>query len=299
MKATIIIPFYNSEKYLPKLLPALLNQKKVNNDFEVILIDNASDDKSKKIIIDFIKENKINNFKYMYYAEKSGSYAARNFGIRNSSGDVLVFTDSDCIPESDWLFKIISKIRLGVIISGHIEMEIEDCNNIWEIFDSIAHLNNESNVSNNRIATANMAVMRSDFELVGFFSELYSGGDYEWSNRATEKGLKIQFVKEAIVKHPTRKSFSDVLSKSKRLAYGQGRKYKKNKKYLSCLVLVYFLKIFNFKTNIKYSKILKARGFKTISIIKFNLYFLKIRVSQFLSAIKGYLDMDPRELGIK
>lgn len=296
---SVIIPIYNSQEYLNNLLAALNNQKILHVDVEILLIDNDSSDNSSKIIKDFLDKKNNFQFKYFFYDKKSGSYAARNFGVEKSKNEILVFTDSDCIPESNWLYNITKNIQDGTIISGKIDLLIEDNNNMWEIFDKYAHLNNDKYAIKNKVATANMAVLKTDFLKVGYFSEIYSGGDHEWSLRANKAGLRIKYYDDITVRHPTRKSFEEILKKNLRIAYGRGKKHNKNNKKLYSLVIMYMLKIFNLKTNLRYSKVLKKHGFSIKDIIRFNMKFMKLRVLQINAAIKGYKCIDVRNLGIK
>ena len=101
------------------------------------------------------------------------------------------------------------------------------------------HLNSESNANNNCVATANMAVTKQDFINVGYFEERFSGGDYEWSQRAVKNGLKILFIPEVMVHHPTRNNFDQILIKEKRIAYGFGNHYKLHNKSKVFLIIIY------------------------------------------------------------
>lgn len=296
---SIIIPVYNAELFLPIFFKRYSEQNLMNNNIELILIDNGSTDGTKKIILNYIKDNKHLNIKYSYFDKVADSYASRNYGIKNSRGAILAFTDSDCMPEPNWIENIYSEIEQGIVISGEVEIQIANKQNIWEVFDSMAHLNNEANVNKGKIATANLAVMRSDFMKVGLFEERYSGGDHDWSQRAKINGLKLIYVEHVKVLHPSRKEYVDILQKSKRMAYGQGVHYNIQKKSMLLLVSIFFLKIFNIRTNIRYSKLLYKRGFKLTSILKFNCLFMKMRIAQLDSSIKGYRNISARSLKIK
>ena len=296
MNISIIVPIYNSEKFLSSFFEALLENTFFSGD-EVLLIDNGSTDDSYNICKKYSDNNAV--FKLLTYTEKAGSYAARNYGVKQANGDVLVFTDSDTEPCKEWLSAIRSIIQRKIVIAGRIQLDIIDKKGIWENFDSIAHLNSEKNAKESSIATANMAVYRSDFEEVGFFEERFSGGDYEWSQRAAANGMKIVFVRDALVHHPTRKTFEQVLKKEQRIAYGTGNHYKIHNKSLFCLVLRFCLKIFKIDTNLRYSKALKDRGLTIGELLYFNAKFMKIRVEQLKFSIYGYKEIDARKLVIK
>ena len=91
IKLSIIIPIYNSEKYLPKCLNSVCSQ--YEKGIEVILIDDHSLDSSRKIIKKYKK--KFNFIKIIYLQKNNGISYCRNIGIKYSKGEYLYFMDSD------------------------------------------------------------------------------------------------------------------------------------------------------------------------------------------------------------
>ncbi|MDR1628362.1 MAG: glycosyltransferase family 2 protein [Oscillospiraceae bacterium] len=87
---SVIIPVYNGEKYLKKSLNSVAAQ--TFNNFEVIIVDDGSEDNSLYIIKEY--ENKYSNFKW-FSIKKNGVSVARNIGIEKSRGKYLSFIDSD------------------------------------------------------------------------------------------------------------------------------------------------------------------------------------------------------------
>lgn len=88
---TIITPTYNREKYLNKAYNSLLKQ--TDKDFEWIVIDDGSTDKTKKYI-DKIKKDKKINIEYVY-KENGGKHTALNLGIKKAKGELILILDSD------------------------------------------------------------------------------------------------------------------------------------------------------------------------------------------------------------
>ena len=92
---SVVIPTYNEEKNIGRCLSALNEQTIPREDFEVIVVDGQSTDKTVEIA--------------QKYADKviqqvsKGVGGARNDGVRIASGDVIVTTDADCVPYSEWL----------------------------------------------------------------------------------------------------------------------------------------------------------------------------------------------------
>lgn len=296
MTISVIIPIYNAEKYLPDLFRALEANHFEDGD-EVLLVDNGSTDGSVHMCQEqVVRVPKL--YRFLSFTEKAGSYAARNYAVRESKGQALVFTDSDTKPVPDWLYNIRTTLRPGLAIAGKIELEIVN-NGLWELYDNLVHLNSEKNAANNEVATANMSVYRADFDMVGFFEERFSGGDYDWSTRAKAAGLEIIFVQDAKVYHPTRKTFEQVLKKEQRIAYGAGNHYYFSSKPLAILILRYFAKIFKVDTNIRCHKALKELGVSRKDLREFDTKFWIIRIEQLKYAVRGYKMIDARKLGVK
>ena len=105
MKVSIIVPIYNSSKYLNKCLDSILNQ--TYNNIEIILINDGSTDNSLDIIEKYQEKNK--NIS-IYDITNHGQGYARNLGIKNSHGDYIMFVDSDDYVDKDIVSKLINNI---------------------------------------------------------------------------------------------------------------------------------------------------------------------------------------------
>lgn len=95
---SIVIPVYNAEKYLSRCIDSILAQSFEN--FEILLIDDGSKDSS-PIICD--KYTKIDARVHAFHRSNGGAAAARNFGIKNSTGEYLMFVDADDYVYKDFL----------------------------------------------------------------------------------------------------------------------------------------------------------------------------------------------------
>ncbi|MBO4893775.1 MAG: glycosyltransferase family 2 protein [Clostridia bacterium] len=95
-KVSVIIPVYNSEKYLEKCLGSIAAQ--TFTDFEAIMVDDGSTDGSALVCKNFAEND--HRFKY-YYKENGGAASARNYGIKQAAGDYIAFIDSDDYIEPD------------------------------------------------------------------------------------------------------------------------------------------------------------------------------------------------------
>ena len=225
IKVSVIIPVYNNPNGLKRLLASLVGQDFPKGQYEVIVADNASTDSSQDIAQAYAR-NYPRLVKNVSEDKIQSSYAARNRGIQIAQGEILAFTDSDCVPCESWLAegcKVLEKNNASMV-AGKIEFTFQNSEpNIWEYFDAAGKLNQESYVENAGFgATANLFVRKTMFDRYGLFlSELESGGDYEFGRRLTQSGEVLLFAESALVYHPARSGFRRKLSKSKRIAEGQ------------------------------------------------------------------------------
>lgn len=105
---SIIIPIYNSKRYLHKCIGSLIRQDYKN--FEVILVDNGSTDNSGEICNAYALSD--NRIKVTRTQSNNGPGAARNIGIENSRGDLICFIDSDDFIEANALNLLIENYNL-------------------------------------------------------------------------------------------------------------------------------------------------------------------------------------------
>lgn len=102
---SVIIPFYNSEKYLRKCLDSLISQQ--FKDFEVLLVDDGSTDASMSICQDYVKRD--NRFQ-LVYQKHQGQSTARNYAINVAQGDRIAFIDGEDYVNDDYLSTLNSQM---------------------------------------------------------------------------------------------------------------------------------------------------------------------------------------------
>lgn len=213
-----IIPVLNDPERLQLCLEALENQTYPKHLYEVLVIDNGSDESIEPIIRQF-KQAK------MLVETAPGSYTARNKGILHAKGEVLAFTDADCIPHSDWLEKgtahLLSVPNCG-LVGGKIQFSFKNPNRptAAELYDQFFFLQQEYYLENEKFAaTANVFTYKQVFEQVGLFnSTLKSGGDREWGNRVFAAGYTQSYASDAAISHPARDSVKQLQKKVTRVA---------------------------------------------------------------------------------
>ncbi|EGP5093783.1 glycosyltransferase, partial [Enterococcus faecium] len=107
MNVSIIIPFYNAENHLENCLVSFLKQTVQN--YEIVLVDDGSIDRSKEIISKF---NQKLNIKYIYQTNR-GVSAARNLGILKSKNRYLLFVDVDDTIYPTFVEKFMNSIKFN------------------------------------------------------------------------------------------------------------------------------------------------------------------------------------------
>lgn len=133
---TVVVPIYNAEKFISKCVDSIL--KNTFSDFELLLIDDGSKDKSYSLIQSFT-DSRIT----VSHHDNQGVSFTRNKGIYMASGEFIVFVDSDDYIDNDYLEKLYSKSTTSDIIvsgikhvdtNGKIITQLPISNNEWQKF---------------------------------------------------------------------------------------------------------------------------------------------------------------------
>ncbi|MFA6268456.1 MAG: glycosyltransferase [archaeon] len=229
MFASIIVPCYNCEKTIKACINSILEQK-TKTDFEIILVDDGSTDKT----ANRINQTKSKKIQYIYQ-KNAGPAKARNAGTKKAKGEIYLFTDSDCIVESNWLKEMLApfsdkkvaavqgayKTKQKELLSRFSQIEIEDR---YEIMRVSKHLDWVGSYS---------AAYRADvYKQMKGFDESFpkaSGEDPELSYKVAEAGWKIIFNPNAVVYHTHPNSLKKYLKTKFFRAYYRPKMYSKHK----------------------------------------------------------------------
>lgn len=217
---SVVIPVYNDASGLQRCLEGLLDQTYPTDKFEILVVDNGSEDHPEAVVSRFEPARLI-------VEPTRGSYAARNRGIREASGELVAFTDADCIPTDTWLERGISHLiedeRIG-LVGGRIDVQPADADRPTgvELADMLVSFQQQRFVEEFHFAaTASAFTRREVFEEVGLFDEaLMSGGDREWGGRVADAGFVLEYAADAVVMHAARSSLRQLCTRLKRLHAG-------------------------------------------------------------------------------
>lgn len=221
IRISIIVPVFNHWSLVPGLIAALEAQSVPAGQFELLLVDNGSDS--------LPEISGWPSFTRLLHCEQPGSYAARNVGIGEAQGELLVFTDADCRPEPDWLEKLLAcqaaeDDRDEVIVAGAIRVVTEGEATAAALYDMAMGLPVADYVKRGYGVTANLAVPRGLMARMGGFDQRrFSGGDAAFCRLAVSCGARLVYGEQACVRHPARQSMSELTTKMRRLKGGQLR----------------------------------------------------------------------------
>ncbi len=185
---SIVIPLYNKEKYVLDTLKSVFNQTFRN--FEVIIINDGSTDKSLEII-STVKDDRL----HIYNQKNVGLSATRNFGIKNANTEYIAFLDADDLWMEDYL-ETINKLILSfkdqsVFAADFKILTSGQTANLKSTRFSSNHLTtitNYSGLAKSKISFSSLVINKKVFEEIGYFDEgINYGEDEDFHIRCFEK----------------------------------------------------------------------------------------------------------------
>lgn len=217
---SVIIPVFNDTDRLKSCFEALRRQ--THQDFEILVIDNGSTAPGLDVLCAQFENVKLLN------EPEPGSYAARNKGLNFAKGNIIAFTDADCIPNETWLQLGVEWLRSQPncgLVAGRIEVFPHDptAPTKAELYEMRWAFNQRHFVENEKFgATANMFTTRSVFDQVGIFNGgLKSSGDREWGNRVADNGYTLIYAPNVHILHPARSTMHEIRRKLRRITGGR------------------------------------------------------------------------------
>src|SRR5690606_36407271 len=143
---------YNDQAGLDECLSLLCEQDFPAASMEVVVVDNGSVSPV-ELSRDYPFRTKV------ITCSKPGSYAARNAGVDAASGEILAFTDSDCLPDTGWLSSAVASLdRLEAVhaIGGSVDLIVSPERGSAELYESVFAFNQKRNIQSHGFSvTAN------------------------------------------------------------------------------------------------------------------------------------------------
>lgn len=237
MRASIIIPAYNSAETLPETLESIVSQ--LTPSEEVIVIDDGSTDDTRGVVQPYLDENVI----YVWQPNSGGPASPRNHGIKIARGKYIILFDSDDLmlpgkieasisaletnPESAMLFTNFQAIdNSGEIVNDNFLKHYET---LWQIkhkklSPTLRQISGEDLLHGlsiaNFVGTSSVVVQKSALEIVGEFDESVNNGDdfNMWARLSTNfSSLYLDSIYHQYRIHPNSISKSNPVKRLKNL----------------------------------------------------------------------------------
>jgi glycosyltransferase involved in cell wall biosynthesis len=202
MKITVIICTYNRcDSLLPTLESLALSRVPAAHDWEVIVVDNNSKDRTREVVEAFCARHP-RRFRY-HFERQQGLSSARNSGVNQAAGDILVFTDDDVLVEPTWLEKLTAPLIAGecsgvagkiLPAPGFVCPDWLALAGDWNQGGVLALFDPGASAGETKTPPfgANMAFRRDVFQRYGLFrTDLGRKGDNAMSNEDTEFGRRL------------------------------------------------------------------------------------------------------------
>ena len=210
---SVIIPVRNGARTLPPLLESLHGQTLAGDRFEVIVVDNGSEDQTALVASRYgvkVVSEPVPN--------RSG---ARNRGAAAAAAPLLAFTDADCEVDPRWLEELLAHAQLGDLLAGEVVLRTRARPNAVERFEKLWRFGQEAWVGQGWAATANLMVSAGAFAELGGFDTTWRhiGEDVDFCFRARAAGLSLAFCGSAIVYHDGEQELAPLLKRCFRHGY--------------------------------------------------------------------------------
>ncbi len=223
MQISLVIPHYNDPARLDLCLESLLVcVKQWGFEYEILVVDNGS-----KVLPDsaYFSEDFIS----LVICRKPGSYSARNYGVSLTTGQMLVFIDSDVLVTENWgaeIAEIASSQNRYFYSGGPVKIFPEGSSFAPAYrYENIFAFPVEAYIERfNGVPTANAVVSRALLEKMGGFDESqFSGSDLDLGVRVLKEGVVCQWNSAMEVRHPAR-NLKSLIRKTVRVKKGAANK---------------------------------------------------------------------------
>jgi len=224
---SIVVPVLNAGSYIRECIKSLIRQDFPNDQYEIIVVDNGSDDNTMSILEEYKRCITI------IHESKKGSYIARNTGINVCRGKIIAFTDGDCVANENWLKELyqgFSSDNIGCVVGA---INPYPGKSLVEIYSKNKDILDQKTTLDSRFMpygqTANVGFRKEVFEKIGLFDEEFvSGGDADIAWRMQlNTSYKLIYCPTSIVEHHHRTTFKGLFKQQFRYGFGRIELYKK------------------------------------------------------------------------
>lgn len=275
---SIVVPTYNRKEKLRETINAVAKQD--YPDYELIIIDDGSSDGTEELVKELQQKFPLRYFKQ----NNKGPAVARNLGVEKARGEIIVFTDDDCVPEKNWLTELKKGFRnknIAVVGGSSPFEESKRLIDRWQISQAKNH--------GERYQSNNLAIKKDIFLKMGGFNTSfdYQGAeDTELLLRLRTKGYRFCRNKKAVILHKHRNNFKSLLKKPWLYGHGDIIYMRDNPKYKTKRPFYIFLSpLVALKTALNQIRHSKKIHFPVFALFNFMSY-LSMYVGRFRQAKK-------------
>ncbi len=212
MFLSVVIATYNRSEYLLDSLESWKHQSFPAEEFEMIIVDNGSTDRTKEVVEDFIRHNTRLQLRYVSL-EKPCLSCARNKGIELARGDYIAFVDDDASPEKDYISKLkkyTENYADTEAFGGKVLPKYEGGKEpgwispyLQRIFSLVDLGDNPKEFKEKYPVGCNMIFKRSIFDKIGVFDVPpgLRSEDKHFFIKVKKAGIKVMYLPEVVVYH--------------------------------------------------------------------------------------------------
>lgn len=225
---SVVVPTYRRPTLLDRCLEALVAQDFAPEDYEIIIVDDAASKETRLQVQGWSRRAAARGLMVRYLATRGrcGPATARNRGWQVARGEIIAFTDDDCVPAKDWLSAGVAAFTGDVMaVSGRIRVPLTRDPTDYE-YDT-------SHLEESEFATANCFYRRDALIEVGGFDERFTQAWREDSDlyfSLLERAARCIKCESAIVVHPVRPARWGVSLSQQRKCIFNALLYKKHRR---------------------------------------------------------------------
>lgn len=217
MNISVIVPAYNAESTISACIKAVLEQSFSNQEYEIIVVDDGSTDNTASVIQTF-------PVRYIHQ-HNQGPASARNRGVQEAQGELVLFTDADCQPLSNWIEEMIRPFEKKQVmaVKGKYQTEQRALTARFaqaEFEERFQMLQRQDSID--MVDTYSAAYRKNVFLSFGGFDPAFpvaNNEDTELSYKMSRAGCIMVFNPDAVVLHL---GHPDSLMKYARLKFWRG-----------------------------------------------------------------------------
>ncbi len=223
-KVSVVIITRNRAEMLNQCLAALAKQTYSKDNYEVIVVNDGSTDRTSEIIQQWEKDPHLNL--RGFYVDKLGYSQARNVGVKNAQGEIISFTDDDCLPDENWVEHVVrwfdvnsgtdavGQTTIPVFRNGLLKRLNHDLK-ITKLREFQIIQGEDSSLLKIRpFSTCNLHILKDSFDRIGGFnSEIPQSEDPDLILRLLRNKGKLLEVSDLNVLHYERDRFIDIIKR--------------------------------------------------------------------------------------